>query len=515
MQVQAVNLGVNVNPIFNSTNRLFCRLDGLSPAVREQKRVTTLKQLGLLDTETIPIFDEATQTAARFIEVPICSLGIMVEDNLCLKSAVGLSRLGLMNDLASTRRIPRQEAYSTYIVDSEQPLIIEDTLAESVFARSSLVQHYGIRAFLGTPLITAEGDCLGTLAVMDMVPREFSARDLEFLTMTARWCLREFERNHLCNTHPPKEDQWLNIVGSSFPNAENQDSEQSSVSASINSIKLQLLQQFMEEFRTPLTSVIGMSSVLQGGTFGSVTQKQKEYLKIIHNSGQQLNSLVQEIFKLGMSSDNRTELQLNPVNIEMLAQNTINSVGEVVTQKRQTLRLSVEPGKRIWLLDKKIIEQALYYLVISILESAEVGGEIRIHVSRRSKTLNIAVWVSHPWLGDGLPQVNFSSRSTHQILSQLQPSSNASWHRGDPLASTINDYVLRASSLEKMIDQPNKDQLPSQKSQELLGLILSCHLVESHGGKIMVQGSSESGYRYVLMLPKIGTDSQSYLYSGS
>ena len=75
--------------------------------------------------------------------------------------------------------------------------------------------------------------------------------------------------------------------------------------------------------------------------------------------------------------------------------------------------------------------------------------------------------------------------------------------------------MLRASSLEKMIDEPENDQLPSQKSQELLGLILSCHLVESHGGKIMVQGSSESGYRYVLMLPKIGTDSQSYLYNGS
>ncbi|MDJ0509730.1 MAG: GAF domain-containing sensor histidine kinase [Crocosphaera sp.] len=515
MQVQAVNLGVNVNPIFNSTNRLFCRLDGLSPAVREQKRVTTLKQLGLLDTETIPIFDEATQTAARFIEAPICLLGIMVEDNLCLKSAVGLSRLGLMNDLASSRKISRQEAYSTYIVDSEQPLVIEDTLAHPVFARSSLVQHYGIRAFLGTPLITAEGDCLGTLGVMDLVPRKFTPRDLEFLTITARWCLREFERNHLCNSRPPQEDQWLNLVGSPFAKAENPDSDQSSVSASINSIKLQLLQKFMEEFRTPLTSVIGMSSVLQEGAFGSMTQKQKEYLKIIHNSGQQMNALVQEIFKLGMSPDNETELQLNPVNIEMLAQNTINSVGEVVIEKRQTLRLSVEPGKRIWLLDKRIIEQALYYLVISILESAEVGGEIRIHISRRSKTLNIAVWVSHPWLGDGLPQVNFRSLSTNQLLSQLEPSSTNSWHGGDPLSSTMNDYVLRASSLEKMIHQPDNEQLPPQNSQELLGLILSCHLVESHGGKIMVQGSSESGYRYVLMLPKIGTDSPSYVYSGS
>ncbi|MGB5594879.1 MAG: GAF domain-containing sensor histidine kinase [Crocosphaera sp.] len=515
MQVQAVNVGVNISNMFNSTNGLFCRLDGLTPAVREQQRVKTLKHLGLLDTETIPIFDEATQTAARFIEAPICILGTMVQDHLWLKSAVGLSRLGLMNNLASTRRISRQEAFSTYVVDSQQPLIINDTLQDAVFARSSLVQHYGIRAFLGTPLITAEGECLGTLAVMDLVPRQFTPRDVEFLALTARWCLREFERNHLLKIRSHQDDEWLNVTPSNPQTSEKNDATwPSSGSTSINTIKLQLLRQLMEEFRTPLTSVIGMSSVLQGGLFGSLTHKQKEYLKIIHNSGQKMNSLVKEILKLGISNDNHSQLQLNPVNIEMLAQQTINSLGEVVNQKQQTLRLSVEPGKRIWLLDKEIVGQALYYLVISILESGEVGGEIRIHVSRRSKTLNMAVWVSHPWLGDGLPQVNFHPSATQQKLPQLDNSLN-SLYQSEASTSTVNDYVLRASSLETMIygEQPN--QLPTKNSQELLGLLLSCYLSENHGGRIMVQGSPESGYRYLLMLPKIAPDTepQTYIYS--
>ncbi|MDJ0658962.1 MAG: GAF domain-containing sensor histidine kinase [Crocosphaera sp.] len=511
MQVQAVNLGVNINPIFNATNRLFCRLDGLSPAVREQKRVTTLKQLGLLDTETIPIFDEATQTAARFINAPICLLGTMVQDQFCLKSAVGLSRLGLMNNLASTRKIPRQEAFSTYVVDSEQPLVIHDTLQDPIFAKSSLVQHYGIRAFLGTPLITAEGQCLGTLAVMDLAPREFTPRDVEFLTITARWCLREFERNHLLKTQRPQENEWLNLMTSDIGVSESHESRESSVAASINTIKLQLLRQLIEEFRTPLTSVIGMSSVLQGGVFGSLTTKQQEYLKIIHSSGQQMNALVKEILTLGVSQNGHNELQLNPVNIEMLAQNTINSLAELVNQKRQTLRLSVEPGKRVWLLDKEIVRQGLYYLVMSILESGEVGGEVRIHVSRRSKTLNMAVWVSHPWLGDGLPQVNFHPSSGHKKLTQLHNSLN-SLEQNKTVISTVNDYVLRASSLEKLIYAEQGSQAHSQNSQELLGLLLSCHLIENHGGKIMVQGSPESGYRYVLMLPKIGTDTEPQTY---
>ncbi|WP_232826296.1 GAF domain-containing sensor histidine kinase [Cyanothece sp. BG0011] len=514
MQVQAVNLGVNINPMFNSTNRLFCRLDGLSPAVREQKRVKTLKQLCLLDTETIPIFDEATQTAARFIDVPICLLGIMVQDQFWLKSAVGLSRLGLMNDLASKRKIPRQEAFSTYVIDSQQPLAIHDTLQDPTFAKSSLVQHYGIRAFLGTPLITAEGQCLGTLAVMDLVPRQFTPRDVEFLTITARWCLREFERNHLLKTQSPKEDEWLNLMRANVIPSQSDEPRTSSVSASINTIKLELLRQLMEEFRTPLTSVIGMSSVLQGGVFGSLTTKQKEYLNIIHSSGQQMNALVKEILTLGISHDAHNELQLNPVNIEMLAQNTINSLAEMVNQKRQTLRLSVEPGKRIWLLDKDIVRQGLYYLIVSVLESGEVGGEIRIHISRRTKTLNIAVWVSHPWLGDGLPQVNFHPSSSQKKLTQLHHSLNSLEHK-QGIVSRPNDYILRASSLEKIIYATEDNKPQSQPSPELLGLLLSCHLIENHGGKIMVQGSSDSGYRYVLMLPKIGTDTEPHTYRHS
>ena len=497
MQVQAVDLGVSVN-MPNSANRLFCRLDGLSTAVREQRRVNTLKQLGLLEAETIPIFDEATQTAARFIEVPICILGVMVNDDFRFKSAVGLSRLGLMNELASSRKIARQEAFSTYTVDSEQPLVINDTLQDPIFARSILVQHYGIRAFLGSPLITAEGQCIGTLGVMDLVPRQFTPRDVEFLTLTARWCLREYERNHLLQATSADTNQWRTLAKPEPSVSAHRDSNGvSDSSASINSLKLKLLRQLIEELRSPLTSVIGMSSVLQGGVFGALSQKQKEYLEIIHHSGQRMNALVKELLKLGMPNDNLAQLQLNPVNLEILSQQAINSLYDLANQKRQTFRLSVEPGKRVWLLDKEIVQQALYYLVISVLDASEVGGEIRIHVSRRQKTLNIAVWLSHPWLGDGISQIPLSASRTNHKLAQLHP-------------SLLGDQVLSASSLEKMFYHEPTEGQPINHSHDLLGLLLSCYLVESHGGKMMIQGSLESGYRYVLMLPQIATEEQCY-----
>ncbi len=512
MQVQAVDFGVSAS-LLNGGNRLFCRLDGLTPAIREQHRINTLKGLGLLETETVPVFEEAAQTAARFIEVPICILGTMVHDRLCLKSAVGLSRLGLMNQLAASRQIPRLDAFCTYVIDSQQPLVIDDTLTEVTFARSFLVQHYGIRAYLGTPLMTADGQCIGTLAVMDLVPRQFSIRDVEFLTLTARWCLREFERNHLLTTQPSSESEWLVLPSASSQSqpyvdqyAENNTQSQSSFANSIASIKLKLLRQLTQELRTPLTAVIGMSSVLRGEVFGVLTKKQKEYLEIIHNSGQHINSLVEEILKLGVNEESISQLQLSPLNIEMLCQQALNCLADVAKQKRQTLRLSVEPGKRIWLLDKEKVRQALYYLVISVLESSETGGEIRIHVSRRSKTLNIAVWVSHPWLGDGLPQVAlYNALAAHPVAVQ----DNTSLLTHDPFDPHSGQRILTTSSLESILRSETAPKSPDSNPQELLGLLLGCYLAESHGGSIIVQGTPESGYRYILTLPKIATDEPS------
>lgn len=79
-------------------NRLFCRLDGLTVAAREQQRRIALIELGLLDAETVPVFEEATQTAAHSLNAPICLLGLIDQQRHWFKSTVGLSRMGLMNE---------------------------------------------------------------------------------------------------------------------------------------------------------------------------------------------------------------------------------------------------------------------------------------------------------------------------------------------------------------------------------------------------------------------------------
>jgi len=476
-------------------------------ANREQERLQALSDSGLRQSETIPVFEEATQTAAHFLEAPICILGFVEQDRHCFKSAVGLSRLGLMNQLAQTRQLPRTESFCTQVVESGQIVSIDDTQTLSDDAHRILIHDYGIRAYLGVPLFDGGGFCLGTLAVMDLIPRHFTSRDTEFLQIIARWCMSEFERNRLL--------KLTDVIAS--PKVTNWSQDSQPIEAVIapkiatpvnNNLKLQLLEQLTQELRTPLTSVLGMASVLGREIYGPLTMKQKEYLEIIQHSGRYLLSMVNEIAELGTLDQSTKSLNLAPVDIEMLCQQAINTLEEAASRRDQDLRLSIEPGRsRIWVLDKDKVRQLLYHLIFSVIQVAATGSVLRVHVSYKEEGLSLTIWVSHPWLGDGLVEVDpYFSLTPSKAMVTTESSHNGyeSYGLSPTLVSTSDHATLSLSSAGVLANGSRLDLPKGQNgnlSRESLGLLLSCQLAELHGGQISIQGSSESGYRYVVYIP--------------
>jgi signal transduction histidine kinase len=387
----------------------------------------------------------------------------------------------VMNPLARERQLVAAESFGTYVVDSHQVLAICDTADHPALASGLLAQQYGIRAYLGVPLITASGDCLGVLAVMDLEPREFSLKDLEFLVLTARLCLSEYERRHLIKQQvaralvPPA----LPVAASASQNATAQ-----------NPIKFELLALLTQELRTPLTSVMGMASVLTREIYGPLTQKQKEYLDIIHTSGHYLLSLVKEILELSALDDSANSLNLVAVDIEMLCQQAISTLEQAASRREQQIRLTVEPGNRIWALDKEKIRQMLYHLMFSVVQASTAGSIVRLHVSHKPNGLKISVWVSHPHLGDS----SYGDLYPSQVISAGSMVSD--YGGADDLRSVVNRGTATLAT-------PTPVDATSEAVQRNLGLLLSRQLAELHGGQVQIQGSTAPGYRYVVTLPRL------------
>ncbi len=488
-----------------SENKLFTSGDDwVFQETGERQRLKVLLDLGLRQSETIPVFEEATQTAAHLLEAQICILGFVDQERHWFKSSLGLSKLrgGIMNHLAQSRELLREESFCTKVVETGQPLVINDTenltRADSS-PYSKLIQDYGIRSYLGAPLFDACGHCLGTLAVMDIKPRDFTDKEIECIQIIARWSMSEFERNRLLETTSSN-----SIPGSTsnFSQKDVVNTTEIKISPSIqkdlvltNQLKLELLGQLVQELRTPLTSVLGMASVLGREIYGPLTNKQREYVDIIQHSGRYLLSLVNEISQMGTMEENPTALNLTPIDIEMLCQQAISTLEEAANRREQDIRLSIEPERnRICSLDKDKVRQILYHLLFSVIQVSATGSTVRIHVSSKDDTLNITVWVSHPWLGEGITEVDpLFSHSRTLPLQEL--TRNHSTHSGhlENQEQTGNLIVDMSST--------SATKSHAYLSRESLGLLLSCHVAELHGGQIVIQGSSQSGYRYVLSLP--------------
>jgi signal transduction histidine kinase len=448
-------------------NRLFCRLDGLNVQQRSQQRLAALISLGLLEPEGASIFEEAVQMAAQFTGAPIAMLSIVEPEKETIQSALGLNRLGQMNALSRERQLPRSDSFGVHVADSQQVLAIEDTQAHPAFAASLLAQQYGIRAYLGVPMFSADGLSVGVLAVLFQEPQTFSHAMVEYLVLTARLAMSDYERRRTDRAAASLVSPIELPAPTNHP------------------IKFDLLAQLTQELRTPLTSVMGMASVLTREIYGPLTGKQKEYMDIIRHSGEYLLSLVQEILELSSLDPTSQQLNLSSVDIEMLCQQAIGTLEQAASRREQQIRLSVEPGNRIWVLDKEKIRQMLYHLMFSIIQTSSAGSILRLHVSNKNNGLRLTLWVSHPHLGEGLPY-------------------GVDFYAGDEARST---FVPRGGTAVQeapvAVLAPPTIQDSEGSFSRNLGLLLSRQLVDLHGGQVSLQGNGGPGYRYVIQLPKL------------
>jgi tetratricopeptide (TPR) repeat protein len=150
----------------------------------ELARLAALKQYQILDTAPEKVFDDFTFLAAQICRTPIALISFVDGDRQWFKSKVGV-------DVDCT---PRDVAFCAYTIMQQQPLVVPNALNDSRFADNPLVaQAPEVRFYAGAPLITPEGYGIGTLCVVDTVPRDLSLEQQEGLRALSNQVIAQLE----------------------------------------------------------------------------------------------------------------------------------------------------------------------------------------------------------------------------------------------------------------------------------------------------------------------------------
>lgn len=144
--------------------------------IDEATRLRVLEACSILDTPPEPAFDRLTALAARLCHAPVALVSLVDDNRQWFKSHYG----------TQTTQTPRAMALCSYVVYTQQTLIIEDTQNDPRTCDSELVTApHGIRAYAGVPMTTVDGYTLGSFCVNDVVPRYFTPEEVADLQTLA------------------------------------------------------------------------------------------------------------------------------------------------------------------------------------------------------------------------------------------------------------------------------------------------------------------------------------------
>ena len=154
----------------------------------EYDRTVALAALGVLDTPSEARFDQFTHLARAAFGVPIALISLVDEKRQWFKSRSGL-------DATET---PRSAAFCSHAIEAADTMIVPDALKDPRFADNPLVlgaPH--IRFYAGHPVRARSGHALGTLCIIDTVPRDLSADQQNMLRSLAGLVEAELNRDSL------------------------------------------------------------------------------------------------------------------------------------------------------------------------------------------------------------------------------------------------------------------------------------------------------------------------------
>ena len=178
------------------------------PAVPDEAgRLDALRRYRILDTPPESALDDLVSLAAHICGTPISQISLIDENRQWIKAAVGVDE---------RKETARDIAFCAHALVAPDILVINDAAGDARFADNPLVTgDPHIRFYAGVPLVTEAGFALGAVCVIDTIPRELTAAQLNALRALGRQVMAQLDLRRQTEELRVSEERLFKVFSSS------------------------------------------------------------------------------------------------------------------------------------------------------------------------------------------------------------------------------------------------------------------------------------------------------------
>lgn len=318
--------------------------------VNEDARLAALESYDILDTEREQAYDDFTLLAAQICGTPIALISLIDQRRQWFKSQIGL-------DIQET---PRDQAFCAHAIIDNRTLIVGDAMNDKRFQDNPLVLGAPeIRFYAGAPLVTAEGHGLGTLCVIDRVPRTLSAEQVAALEALSRQLMTHLD---------------LRRANIALREAE--------------SAKKAFVAHVSHELRTPLTSIRGaLALVLDGDP--ALDPDSRELLLAGHRSANRLLALVNDLLDLEKVGSGELSVQKQECAVSAVLERARETVKPIAGDAG--VSLTIAPTTISLVADPERLAQVVINLLANAVRFSPKGGTVSVMVEPHGSHVHILI----------------------------------------------------------------------------------------------------------------------------
>jgi signal transduction histidine kinase/DNA-binding response OmpR family regulator len=330
--------------------------DQLPIPKNEAERLQALMSYNIMDTATEEDFDSVTRLASHICGTPIALITLLDSRRQWFKSRIGV-------DMEET---PRDISFCQHAIMQDELFEIKDAFKDSRFYDNPLVTGKpGARFYAGVPLSTPEGFNLGSLCVIDTVPRNLTDDQKEAMYTLARQVILQLElrKKNMELEAEKKQIETLMAVKDTFH------------------------ANMSHELRTPLNAVIGFSDVL-GGT--PLSESQHDYVESIRHAGQKLLLLINDVLDFSKISTGNVQLEHQTYNLKSLMQKNFALFRITAIEKQLQYTMEIDPEVPAFVKgDQLRLSQVLMNLIGNAFKFTRFGS-VKLSIVLISKDGNTA-----------------------------------------------------------------------------------------------------------------------------